>query len=289
MKARMNVPTTDVKRAMHARVGIGLRSPHLDDLLGADAPLSWVEIHSENWMTDTGPIPERLMDVRRKFDVSLHGVGMSLGSASGIDSGHLARLRRLVDRCDPILVSEHLSWGRIGKSHSNDLLPMPYDMACVRLFADRIDQVQQVLGRELLVENVSSYCTFAASVMPEWEFVSDIVERAGCGLLLDLNNVFVNAHNHVFDPARYLDAMPWGRIREVHLAGYDEWDGVLIDTHGRPVQAGVWDLFAKSLSRLPTQARVLIEWDTDLPALGVLLEDAAKAVAFLSAHEVAHA
>ena len=289
MNTRRHIGLGQRHRSMQSRVGIGLRSPHIDELLATAASISWVEIHSENWMTDSGPIPERLADIRGNFDVSLHGVGMSLGSAGEIDSMHLERLRRLVERSNPILVSEHLSWGRIANSHSNDLLPMPYVTESIRLLAERIDHVQQVLGRELLVENVSSYCTFAASTMPEWEFVCEVLERSGCGLLLDLNNVFVNARNHDFDPAVYLAAMPWGRVKEVHLAGYDESDGVLIDTHGRHVQQAVWDLFATWLPRLQSEARVLVEWDTDLPTLDVLLAEAAKAGQLLSAHEASHA
>lgn len=268
--AKMNVE-------IDPRTGIGLRAQHVDALLSAQTPLSWVEVHSENWLAETGPIAERMADIRRRFDISLHGVGLSLGSADGLDMVHLRRLNALIDRCNPILVSEHLCWGRVGGKHSNDLLPIPYDRPNARLFIERIDQVQQFLGRRILVENVSSYCTFAASTMPEWEFVSEVVDRAQCGLLLDINNVYVNAVNHGFDAVAYLRAMPWDRVKEVHLAGYDSWGDVLIDTHGRPVQAPVWGLFDHFSKLLGDESRVLIEWDADLPALEVLLAEAAKA------------
>lgn len=234
-------------------------------------------MHSENWLAETGPIAEPMADIRRRFDISLHGVGLSLGSADGLDMVHLRRLKALIDRCNPILASEHLCWGRVGGKHSNDLLPMPHDRPNARLFIERIDQVQQFLGRSILVENVSSYCTFSASTMPEWEFVSEVVERAHGGLLLDINNVYVNAANHGFDAFTYLGAMPWDRVKEGHLAGYDSWGDVPIDTHGWPVQIPVWDLFDRFSKLLSDGARVLIEWDADLPALDVLLAEAVKA------------
>lgn len=267
--------------SIHPRVGIGLRAPHIDELLAQRPPLGWLEVHSENWMTDAGPLAERLMAIRAAYPLSLHGVGLSLGSADGLDHGHLAKLKRLVERTQPILVSEHIGWGAYGGRHSNDLLPLPYNEATLQLLVERIDTVQQVLGRRLLVENLTSYCTFRESTLPEWLFVRDLVERADCGLLLDLNNVYVNAVNHGFDPTTYLDAMPWSRVAEVHLAGYDQDDGALIDTHGRPVQPPVWALYQEALDHLPPQARVLIEWDTDLPPLAVLLAEAAQASSLL--------
>lgn len=258
-------------------VGIGLRAPHIDALLGATGGPSWVEVHSENWFAQAGPIAARLDEVGERFDLSLHGVGLSLGSADGISRQHLLKLRSLVDRCKPVLVSEHLSWGAVNGRHSNDLLPMPYHAQSISLLADRIDEVQQFLGRTLLVENVCAYCTFEASTMPEWEFVSRVVERANCGLLLDMNNIHVNAVNQGFDATEYLSAVPWSRVAEIHLAGYETWESMLIDTHGAPVQQPVWQLFEQFSTRLRSDARVLIEWDTNLPTLAVLLEEAWKA------------
>jgi uncharacterized protein (UPF0276 family) len=258
------------------RVGVGLRAPHIAGLLSCP-PVSWVEVHSENWFSETGPIAERLADIRASVDISLHGVGLSLGSADRIDANHLRKLKRLVDRCRPILVSEHLGWGAIGGRHSNDLLPLPYTEETVRLMVDRIDSLQQLLGRTILVENVSSYCTFHESTMPEWIFMRSVVERSNCGLLLDLNNVYVNARNHGFDVNDYLGSIAWERVGEIHLAGYEHSDGMLIDTHGQPVQPAVWDMFGACHHRLPQHARVLIEWDTNLPALSVLVAEALNA------------
>lgn len=282
----------NAKAQTAARVGIGLRAPHIEALLADTHAVPWVEIHSENWMTESGPIADKLMDIRSCFDISLHGVGLSLGSADGLDYNHLRRLRALIGRTQPILVSEHLCWGRAGARHSNDLLPLPYTREAVTLLADRIDETQQFLGRRILVENLSSYCTFAESTMPEWVFVRDVVERADCGLLLDLNNIHVNAHNHGFRAEDYLSAVPWARVDEVHLAGFDFWDNTLIDTHGRPVQPPVWSLLHAWKHKLKPDSRVLIEWDTDLPSLSVLLGEMNRAREILDKNrcpEAAHA
>lgn len=270
----MNAPLPPID----ARIGIGLRAQHIDEVLGTRPALGLLEIHSENWMTDEGPIAERLQQIRAAYPLSLHGMGLSLGSADGLDHGHLRKLSRLVERTRPILVSEHLSWGRWGHHHSNDLLPLPYNETAINVLVRHIDQVQQTLGRPILVENVSNYCTFAESTLTEWEFVRTVVERADCGLLLDLNNLYVNACNHSFRTADYLAAMPWDRVAEVHLAGFElDHDDVLIDTHGRPVQAPVWALFEATLPHTPRQARCLIEWDSALPPLAQLLAEAHKA------------
>ena len=270
---------------IHPAVGLGLRSPHVDALLNALAGPTWLEVHSENWFAQSGPLADRLAAIGEKYELSLHGVGLSLGSSDPLDKMHLRRLRALVSRCNPVLVSEHLSWGASQGKHSNDLLPLPYNLDNVRLLAERIDEVQQFLGRRILVENVSSYCTFAASTMPEWMFINEIVERAHCGLLLDINNLYVNARNHGFDSSEYLSAMPWHRVEEVHLAGYEPWNNVLIDTHGAPVQPPVWTLFDIASRRFDPGTRVLIEWDTDLPALSVLREEALKASHILRGNE----
>lgn len=275
-------PTID----LHPGVGLGLRTLHLEELLEANAGPTWLEVHSENWFAESGPIADRLSAIGEKYDLSLHGVGLSLGSCEPLDRTHLHRLRALVQRCKPILVSEHLSWGAAEGKHSNDLLPLPYNLDNVRLLVERIDEVQQFLGRAILVENLSSYCTFASSTMPEWVFVNEIVERAQCGLLLDINNVHVNASNHGFNAREYLSCMPWHRVGEIHLAGYESWNKVLIDTHGTPVQTPVWKLFADFCHHLTPDARVLIEWDTDLPSLSVLRAEALKASHILSVNQM---
>jgi len=264
-----------------SRIGIGLRAPHIEEVLASRPPLGWLEVHSENWMSDEGPIAERLQEIRAAYPISLHGVGLSLGSADGLDTRHLQKLAHLVARAQPILVSEHLSWGSIAGHHSNDLLPLPFNEAAIRVLVRHIDQVQQALGRQILVENLSSYCTFDSSTLPEWEFVREVVERADCGLLLDLNNIHVNACNHGFQASDYLAAMPWQRVAEVHLAGFEEEGDALIDTHGRPVQEPVWALYAEALHHLPATALTLIEWDNDLPPLAQLLAEAGKADRYL--------
>lgn len=263
------------------RIGIGLRAPHMNELMGSLPPIGWLEIHSENWMTDEGPVAERLHEIGAEYPLSLHGVGLSLGSADGLDIAHLRKLGRLAERCRPVLVSEHLGWGRIGSRHSNDLLPLPFNQASVSVLVQHIDQVQQYLGRRILVENLSSYCTFESSTLPEWIFVREVVERADCGLLLDLNNVFVNASNHGFSTRAYLAALPWQRVEEIHLAGFEEEGDSLIDTHSRPVQAPVWQLYAEALKSVPEAVRTLIEWDSDLPPLSSLLEEARTANSYL--------
>jgi uncharacterized protein (UPF0276 family) len=262
---------------INSRVGIGLRSPHIEELMCGDPVVSWLEVHSENWFAEAGPIAQKLEEIRSRFDLSLHGVGLSIGSADGIDAGHLRRLKALVERCNPILISEHLSWGSIDGRHSNDLLPMPYTESALQLLIERVDFVQQALGRKILIENLSSYCQFSESTMPEWVFVRALAEAANCGILLDVNNVYVNASNHGFNPEHYLNAMPWERVDEVHLAGYDTWEDVLVDTHGNPVQAPVWDLFHRYQHQLSPATRILIEWDNDLPDLATLLVEAHKA------------
>lgn len=264
------------------RIGIGLRAPHIAELLSNPLAVSWVEVHSENWFSESGPIAERLADIGACVDISLHGVGLSLGSADCMDVHHLQKLKRLLDRCQPILVSEHLSWSAVGGRHSNDLLPLPYTEETVRHFVERIDRLQQFLGRRILVENVSSYCTFRESTMPEWAFLNTLLDRADCGLLLDLNNVYVNACNHGFDARNYLDELVWEKVGEMHLAGFEQSDGVLIDTHGQPVQAPVWDLFGAYHHQLPSNAKALIEWDNNLPTLPVLIAEAAKASRLLT-------
>lgn len=269
--------TVTMKNKILKQVGIGLRAPHIATLLREQHGLTWVEIHSENWFAEAGPIAEKLTEIRSHFDLSLHGVGLSLGSADPLDMTHLRRVKRLMDRCDPVLISEHLSWGAVGGQHSNDLLPLPYNASSLALLRERIDTVQQVLGRELLIENLSSYCTFQESTMPEWAFIRELVEKANCGLLLDINNVHVNARNHPFDVDVFLQHVDWTRVKEIHLAGYEEFEHFLVDTHARPVQEDVWRSFAKYQHQLKDNTRVLIEWDSDLPTIEVLLGEAMKA------------
>jgi len=268
-------------------VGIGLRAPHVAQVRGARPPCGWLEVHSENYFVDGGPALAALDAIRAYYPISLHGVGMSLGSAAALDAGHLARLKRLAARIEPAAVSEHLCWSRIDGRHLNDLLPLPFTAEALALVCEHVEQVQDALARPLLVENVSAYLRFANDAMAEWEFVAAVARRTGCKLLFDVNNVYVNAVNHGFDPLDYLAAIPAEAVAEIHLAGFDARGACLIDTHGARVAPPVWDLYRATIERFGPRP-TLIEWDTDIPALEVLLDEAAHARQIMEArHAVA--
>jgi uncharacterized protein (UPF0276 family) len=270
--------------ALPAAAGIGLRSPHMRHVRTERPPVPWFEVHSENFFADGGPAIAALLTIRADYPLSLHGVGMSLGSADPLDGTHLAKLRRLVDRVEPALVSEHLCWSGIAGRHFNDLLPLPYTEEALAHVVTRVRQIQDSLGREILVENVSTYLAFADATIPEWEFVAAVADRTGCKLLLDVNNIHVNAVNHGFDPDRYLAAIPGAAVAEIHLAGFDASGSCLIDTHGTPVAPAVWQLYARAIARygpLPT----LIEWDLDIPDFPVLQQEAATAQSILDRYD----
>jgi uncharacterized protein (UPF0276 family) len=258
------------------RAGIGLRAPHVAALLESRPALGFVEVHSENYFGAGGPAIAALERVRSEWPVSLHGVGLSLGSADRLDEGHLAKLRRLVERIDPAFVSEHLSWSAFGGRHANDLLPLPFDEETVAHVAARIAHVQEALGRPLMVENVSRYHAFVHSTLGEGEFVAEVVRRSGCRLLLDVNNVWVNAVNHGLDPREYLEALDGDTIGEIHVAGHERAAHGLVDSHAAPVSDEVWTLYAAAIARFGPRP-TLVEWDAKLPALPVLLAEAAKA------------
>lgn len=273
-----------------ARAGIGLRAPHLEAVAGGAADPAWVEIHAENHMIQ-GPGRERLDQVRRDRPVSLHGVGLSLGSAEGLDPDHLARLVALAGRLEPVLVSEHLSWSVSGGHYWNDLLPLPLTGEALDIVAANVDRLQSALKRPILVENPSSYLAFTISEMGEGAFLAELVRRTGCGLLLDLNNLHVSACNLGRDPWADLAAMPLAAVGEIHLAGHRVVDlgdaRIRIDDHGSPVCDAVWALYTRvcrTLGPVPT----LIEWDSALPDVDVLLAQAALADRLMEP-EVAHA
>ena len=263
--------------------GIGLRSPHVGEILARRPPIPWLEVHSENYFVDGGPALASLVRVRNDYPVSLHGVGMSLGSVDPLDPSHLAKLRRLIDRIQPAAVSEHLCWSSAGGRHFNDLLPLPYTDEALAHVCARVDAVQEAIGRSLMVENISAYVAFDDDTMTEAEFVAAVARTTGCQLLLDVNNVFVNASNHGFDADAFIGAMPPENVAEIHLAGFDASGPCLIDTHGTPVAAEVWALFARTIDRLGPRP-TLIEWDTEIPALAVLEREASTAQAILAAH-----
>jgi uncharacterized protein len=269
-----------VSCARRLRTGIGLRAQHHAQILAHRPAIGWLEAHSENYFAHGGSQRDFLMQIRAHYPLSLHGVGLSLGSGDPLNRRHLRELERLVHEFDPMLVSEHLSWGSIGGRFVNDLLPLPYTEEALRHMADRVRQVQDVLGRQLLIENVSSYLQFTCSQMTEWEFLTALVRESGCAILLDVNNVYVSAMNHGFHAPTYLQALPAAAVREIHLAGHAVNRvgprEIRIDTHGEPVCQAVWELYALAVERFGS-VPTLIEWDTDIPALDVLVAEAHKA------------
>ncbi len=281
-----------VQHPIPAAAGIGLRAPHIARVLDEHPAVPWFEVHSENYFAAGGAMHAALERIRVDYPLSLHGVGLSLGSADGLDLTHLATLRRLADRYEPALVSDHICWGAIGDIHLNDLLPMPYTRDALTLMVSHVQQVQDALGREFLVENVSSYLDFRHAEMPESAFVAELVRRSGCGLLLDVNNVYVNSVNHGFDPHEYLQTMPHDAVREIHLAGFLRKEKLpvplLIDSHSRPVADEVWALYREALTLCGPQP-TLIEWDQDIPELEVLLAEAGRAEESLHACRAATA
>ena len=252
----------------------------MSDFAAGTPKTAWVEIHSENFFAPGGPRLAELDAVRSHYPVSCHGVGLSLGSAEGIDENHLSTLCTLVNRIEPGLVSEHLSFSVVDGVYVNDLLPLPYTEEVLAIMVRNVGHVQSTLGRQLLVENPSSYLTFAESVIPEWEFLSALVERTGCGLLLDVNNIYVSAENNDFNTNQYIENIPGDAVHEIHLAGHlvdgEGEEQLLIDTHGDVVAEAVWALYEAALERIGPRP-TLIEWDTDIPALDVLLAEAEQA------------
>ena len=263
-------------------VGVGLRLPHMAEIAATRPQIGFLEVHAENYMAETLAL-DRLLELRRDYPVSLHGVALSLGSAEALDRDHLARLKALIEQVEPVLVSEHLAWSAIGGVYLNDLLPLAYTEASLELFCRHVEEAQEGLGRRLLIENPSSYLRYRLSQIPEAEFMTEIARRTGCGILCDVNNIYVSAFNFGFDPIAYLQALPVEAIGEIHLAGHHAAEGVdiLIDDHGSRVAEPVWELYVAALRRFGP-VLTLIEWDTNLPALDVLLEEARRA------EEVAH-
>ena len=256
--------------------GIGLRSRHIAEILSRRPRAGWLEVHAENYMGESAAV-SHLEKIRETYPLSMHGVGLSLGSAGGLDRDHLERLRKVCRRFQPALFSEHLAWSVADGAYLNDLLPLRYDEHSLGVVASNIHHLQDVLQRRVLIENLSAYIEFAGSTMDEAEFLAELVNRTGCGLLLDVNNVYVSAANLGFDARAFIDTLPSEAIGEIHLAGHavNEVDGdvVLIDDHGSRVPPAVWSLYAHVLRRIGPRP-TLIEWDTEVPALDVLLGEA---------------
>ncbi len=266
-------------------VGIGLRQPHYRAVGAAGAPAqaaaviapaSFVEVHSENFFGAGGAARALLEQVRTRWPVSLHGVGLGLGNAHGLDPAHLRALRELVDRIEPALVSEHVCWTAMPGAHFNDLLPLPYTRAALDVLVEHIDQTQQALGRRILIENASAYLRFVGEEMDELSFMAEAARRSGCGVLFDVNNLYVNSVNFGFDAAALLDRLPVECVEEMHLAGHCVTEECLIDDHGARVTPAVWALYDAALARFGATP-TLIEWDTRVPPLAVLLGEAARA------------
>lgn len=266
-----------------ARTGIGLRAPHIREFLATLPDVGWVEVHSENYFGDGGESLRLLETVRQHYPLSLHGVGLSLGSSDALNREHLHRLKTLVQRIEPGFVSDHISWSSVEGRYFNDLLPLPYTEEALSLICDHIDQTQAFLGRRILVENVSSYLQYDHCTMTEPEFVTQVANRTGCGILLDINNVYVSAVNHGFDAYAYLHAIPQAAVQEFHLAGYSQTETLLLDTHSATVSEPVWALYEAALARFGAIPS-LIEWDVDIPALAVLLNEAGKAEYLMEKH-----
>jgi uncharacterized protein len=271
-----------------AKAGIGLRFQHHQVVLDVRPDVAWMEVHTENYMG--GGTPLRYLDaIRRDCPISLHGVGLSLGSAEGLDPAHLERIRKVAERVEPGLMSEHIAWSVVDGTYLADLLPLPMTEESLAVVCRHVEQVQTFMKRRILVENPSTYLRFRHSTIPEWEFMAAVAARTGCGILCDVNNIYVSTRNHGWDASAYLAGLPPAVIGEIHLAGHSvrslpDGGTVRIDDHGSPVIAEVWALYREALARfgpVPT----LIEWDTDVPPLDVLLGEANHAATLLASAE----
>ena len=269
-----------------SRAGLGLKTEHFTEVLETRPDIGFFEVHAENYMVAGGPFHHYLGLIRAQYPLSLHGVGLSIGGEGPLDREHLARLATLIERYQPQSFSEHLAWSSHGPVFLNDLLPLAYDASTLERVCEHVDQVQSTLKRPMLLENPSTYLQFQRSTLDETDFISEIVRRTGCGLLLDVNNVYVSCINHQRDPLAYIDALPLHAVGEIHLAGFAEdtdslGDRLLIDDHGAPIDNAVWQLYAQVLARTGAVA-TLIERDNQVPAFSVLQTEARQAEWYLS-------
>ncbi|MEH2483877.1 uncharacterized protein (UPF0276 family) [Nitrobacteraceae bacterium AZCC 2146] len=281
----MTNPIISQARLIPAKAGIGLRFQHHQTVLDTRPDVAWMEVHTENYMG--GGTPLRYLDaIRRDTPISLHGVGLSLGSAEGIDPLHLERIRKVAERIEPGLMSEHIAWNLVGGTYLADLLPLPMTEEALDVVCRHVDQTQAYLKRRILVENPSTYVAFGNSIIPEWEFMVAVAQRTGCGILCDVNNICVSAHNHGWDASAYIAALPADMVGEIHLAGYSSRtfpDGstLRIDDHGSRVSEDVWSLYQKAIA-LFGPVPTLIEWDNEVPPLEVLLQEANHAAQLIT-------
>lgn len=272
-------------KALPAGAGVGYKTQHFKDILENHAPISWLEIHAENYMGDGGRPLAQLRHLAERFPISVHGVGLSIGGEAALDAAHLANLKKLCDWLQPASFSEHLAWSTHDGAFLNDLLPLPYTSQTLTRVVDHIDRVQQVLGRRMLLENPSTYVAFAETTWDEVDFLAEIARRSGCGLLLDVNNVFVSCVNQVRDPLDYIARFSVHLVGEIHLGGHEEDRDsadrpLLIDSHGAEVADPVWALYAQVITDAGPRP-TLIEWDNDVPDWSVLTAEAARATALL--------
>jgi uncharacterized protein len=263
-------------------VGIGLRIPHYQHILSRKPVVDWFEIISENYMIDGGRPLEILDQILEQYRVVQHGVSMYFGSADKLNDEHLRRLKSLVRRTGTPWLSDHLCWGSVDGRYTHDLLPMPYTWEAVEVTAQKIRQVQDFVGVPVVVENVSSYAEFHVSEMTEWQFLTEVVERADCGMLLDVNNIYVSSQNHSFDPMEYVNFIPAHRVAQIHIAGHSKFEKYILDTHDHPVLPAVWKLYARAIERCGPTA-TLLEWDDNIPSFEEVHAEALKAKKFLKA------
>ena len=263
-----------------AGVGLGLRSQHIDEVLQTQPAVPWFELLTDNHMAPGGLIPVQLEAIRSNYPITFHCVGMSLGGTDPVDVEYLRGIKTLIERYQPSLVSDHLCFSQHGQHNYHDLLPLPYNEETLHHFSKRITQIQDILDTRILIENVSSYLSYRASTLSEAEFISELLSRTDCDLLLDINNIYVNAVNHGFSASEYLSKIPMQRVREIHLAGYEDRDSYLLDAHNSRVSPPVWELYEEVISKYP-DIPTLIEWDNDIPSFTVLREEADAASALM--------
>ena len=269
-----------------AGVGLGLRSQHIDEVLQTQPAVPWFELLTDNHMAPGGLIPVQLEAIRSNYPITFHCVGMSLGGTDPVDVEYLRGIKTLIERYQPSLVSDHLCFSQHGQHNYHDLLPLPYNEETLHHFSKRITQIQDILDTRILIENVSSYLSYRASTLSEAEFISELLSRTDCDLLLDINNIYVNAVNHGFSASEYLSKIPMQRVREIHLAGYEDRDSYLLDAHNSRVSPPVWELYEEVISKYP-DIPTLIEWDNDIPSFTVLREEADAASALMQRHRSA--
>lgn len=276
----MTIESSFKSTGVHPPIGVGLKAQHYQDALSGQHPLAFFEVHAENYMMQGGNHLRFLEAISNKFPLSVHGVGMSLGSEEGLNEEHLSKFKAIVDRFDPLLVSEHLAWSVQGGNYLNDLLPLPLNQTTLQVVIENINHMQDTIGRRILVENPSTYVSFNSTDIPEPEYLNLLADATGCGILLDVNNIYVSGRNHGFDVTQYVDAIEGEHVGEIHLAGHTvkEIDGIelRLDDHGSPVIDDVWDLYDYTLRRIGARP-TLIEWDTDVPEFSVLIAQATKA------------